>query len=113
MIDKGESLKEPKVCEADVELESHVECLDVFSLNAAADAGEFQNRKNSELEKRLAESDIQVRAFSARSTHSRFFSLGAGQSALDVRKINNEAEIAVLTAAHIVQRYCSSFSRFN
>jgi hypothetical protein len=104
LVDNGSSLKEPTVCDSSVELESHVECLDVFSLNAAADAGEFQNRMNLQLEKSLSENDIGVRAFSARSTHSRFFSLGTGQQAIDVRKINNEADIATITATQIVQR---------
>ena len=104
LADNGSSLKEPTVCDSIVELASHVECLDVFSLNAAADAGEFLIRMNLELEKRLSENDIGVRAFSARSTHSRFFSLGTGQSAIDVRKINTEADIATITATHIVQR---------
>ena len=61
-------------------------------------------RRSKLTEKRLSENDIGVRAFSARSTHSRFFSLGTGQSAIDVRKINTEADIATITATHIVQR---------
>lgn len=106
LADNGSSLKEPTACDSiNVnELSSHVKCLDVFSLNAAADAGEFLNRMNLELEKRLSENDIGVRAFSARSTHSRFFSLGTGELAIAVRKINNEADIATMTATQIVQR---------
>ncbi len=83
-----------------MELESHVECLDVFSINAAAAAGNFQIRLNVQNENLLSSNGIEVRQGSSRATHSRFFG-----SSEETRGINKEAQVGIETAVHIIQRY--------
>lgn len=83
-----------------MELESHVQCLDVFSINAAAAAGNFQLRLNVENENRVSSNGIEVRPGSSRATHQRFFG-----SSEETRGINKEAQVGLETAVHIIQRY--------
>lgn len=83
-----------------MELESHVQCLDVFSINAAAAAGNFQLRLNVENENRILSNGIEVRPGSSRATHQRFFG-----STEETRGINKEAQVGLETAVHVIQRY--------
>ncbi|EFX86585.1 hypothetical protein DAPPUDRAFT_307784 [Daphnia pulex] len=96
----GKALKEPVTCDPNVELESHVQCLDVFSINAAAAAGNFQLRLNVENENRISSNGIEVSPGSSRATHQRFFG-----SSEETRGINKEAQVGLETAVHIIQRF--------
>ncbi|KAK4008473.1 hypothetical protein OUZ56_013613 [Daphnia magna] len=97
---KGMTFKEPPACEGGVELDEHAGCLDVFSVNAAADAGEFELRLHKETAKRLKEKNVVVQASSPRATHARF-----SNPSEHARQVTNEAFVGVHTAVVLVKRF--------
>ncbi|XP_057375077.2 peroxidase-like [Daphnia carinata] len=97
---KGTPFKEPPACEGGIELDDHVGCLDVFSVNAAVDAGELELRLHKETAKRLKDNDIVVKAASARATHARF-----SNPSEHARQVNTEAFVGVHTAVVLVKRF--------
>uniref|UniRef100_A0A0P5PEE0 Chorion peroxidase n=1 Tax=Daphnia magna TaxID=35525 RepID=A0A0P5PEE0_9CRUS len=97
---KGTTFKEPALCEGKIELDDHVECLDVFSVNAASDVGEFELRLHKETAKRLKEKGIVVQAASPRATHARF-----SNPSEQARNVTTEAFVSVHTAVVLVKRF--------
>ncbi|KAI9554243.1 hypothetical protein GHT06_019515 [Daphnia sinensis] len=97
---KGTPFKEPPACQGEIQLDDHVGCLDVFSVNAAADAGELELRLHKETAKRLKDSDIVVQAASPRATHARF-----SNPSDHARVVNTEAFVGVHTAVVLVKRF--------
>lgn len=74
--------------------------IDIYSLNAAARAGQFQLRLMDETEKLLRANNITVRRSSAQYTHLLFF-----QTTEASRKISRGALVGVETTKELGKRY--------
>jgi peroxidase len=76
------------------------QCIDLFSVNAAAHAGQFQLRLMDETEKLLRANNIIVRPSSSQSTHLLFF-----QTTFESRQLSRGALTGVETTRELGKRY--------
>jgi peroxidase len=75
------------------------QCIDIYSVNAAAHAGQFQMRLMDETEKLLRANNITVRPSSSQSTHLLFF-----QTTLESRMLSRGALTGVETTRELGKR---------
>lgn len=93
--------KKPNPCKEGIELDSHVEGIDLVSVNEAALAGQAQMESMIETEKRLVRKNIVVRKGSGSFTHSWVFF----HSTADSVKISNSSLYGVFAVQQLSRRY--------